>query len=170
MRNFTLILLTIVTILISCGPTVEDAIKYNDTIIGRNDEITTKFGKLIDSYDKFVPSEMDKAYKDALTTTNDAIDFANKLKPFDEDSSFKNGAIQLFQTYKDVLETEHKRIIELLKLPESDYGKEEVTEFEKLIEAAYKKVNLQREELVSIQEQFAKAHQFEINQEEGEQE
>jgi hypothetical protein len=168
MRNFTLIFLAIVSIFTSCGPTVEDAINYNDTIIERHDQITVKIRKLIDTYDKFIPAEMDKAYNDALTTTNDAIDFATKLKPFEEDSSFKNGALKLFKTYKEVLETEHKRIIELLKLPEEDYGKDEVKEFEQLISSSNEKINLGQTELTKIQQQFAKTHKFEINQEDGE--
>ena len=46
MRNFTLTILAIVTVFTSCGPTVEDAINYNDYIIGQNDQIQEKFNQI----------------------------------------------------------------------------------------------------------------------------
>ena len=163
MRNFTFtLLLSLAAFLVSCGPTVEQAIKYNDDIIDKNDVITTKLEELIGTYDKFIPEEMDKAYSEALAKTQEGVDFATKLQAFDDDASFKDGAIELFNAYKSVLEVEHKRIIELLKLDESDYGEEEVAEFDELIESANEKVDLALDKLILVQEKFSERHQFDI--------
>lgn len=166
MRNFTNTLLFLLSVfLISCGPTKEQAIDYNDKIIAQDDSISAKIEKLVETYDKFVPAEMDKAYSNAMAETQKGIDFANKLKPFDNDSSFKNGALELFNAYKSVLEVQHKRIIELLKLPESEYGDAQVAEFEKLIESANKQMDVEIDKLIAVQENFANTHQFEISEE-----
>jgi len=166
MRNFTSTLLFLSTIfLIACGPTKEQAIDYNDKIIAQDDSISAKIEKLVATYDKFVPAEMDKAYSDAMSEAQKGIDFANKLKPFDNDSSFKNGALELFNAYKSVLEVQHKKIITLLKLPESQYGDAQVAEFEKLIEEANSKMDVEIDKLIAIQDKFAETHQFEISEE-----
>lgn len=166
MRNFTFILLFFLTAFFSsCGPNVKEAIKYNDGIIAKNDTIQSKIGELIDTYDHYQAEEMDAAYSKALQSVNDGIDFVTKLKPFAEDASFKNGALELFNAYKSVLEVEHKRAIELMKLPEDKYGEDEVAEFDKLREAINKKGVAELENLRKIQEKFAKTHQFTIETE-----
>ena len=163
MRKFTFTLLLFsVALLISCGPTVEEAIKYSDGIIEQNEIVIEKLEELIDTYDKFVPQEMDNTYKTAVAVTNESVDFASKLKPFGEDSTFKEGALKLFGTYKSILDVEHKRIIELLKLPESEYGEEEIAEYAKLIEVANQKADTELNNLIMVQEKFAKKYKFDL--------
>lgn len=165
MRKFTFTFLLIsIVIFNSCGPTVEQAIKYNDKIIEQDDSISAKIEALIDTYDKFDPKEMDQAYNEAMKEIQKGIDFATKLKPFADDASFKDGALVLFNAYKSILEVQHKRIIELLKLPESEYGDKEVEEFEQLIEQANKKIDVELDNLIAIQEKFANTHQFPIEE------
>jgi len=163
MRNFTFTFLFFsLALFVSCGPTVDEAIKYSDNIIEQNELIIGKLEELIDSYDKFMPDEMDNAYIAAKAQSQKGVDFANKLKPFGEDSTFKEGAINLFATYQSVLENEHKRIIELLKLPESDYDEEEIAEYADLIESANQKADNELNNLIMTQEKFAKKYQFEL--------
>lgn len=167
MRNFTFILLFFsVFLFFSCGPTVEDAIKYSDDIEAQNELIIGKLEELIDSYDEYIPEEMNNAYAAAVAQVEKSIDFANKLKPLGEDSTFKNGAEKLFATYKSILDVEHKRIIELLKLPADEYGDEEIAEYAKLIESANQKADSELNKLIEIQENFAKKYQFELVKEE----
>lgn len=166
MRNISFLLFLFCTaLLISCGPTVEEGIKYSDDIIEQNSIIQEKITKLVETYDQFVPEQMDAAYAKALEVTDSGLHFANKLLPFDEDSTFKEGAIKLFSVYKEVLNTEHRRIIELLKLPEEDYKEEEIEEFAKLIETSHGKIDKATNELIKIQEDFAKAHKFKVETE-----
>jgi len=165
MKNSTLTLLLLMSILYACAPSVEQAIKYNDDIIAKNEAIQAKLNVLTDSYDKFIPEEMDKAYAEALKSTQEGIEFINKLEAFDKDTSFKAGALSLFKTYQSILEVEHKRLIELLKLPSSQYGEAQVAEYDKLREEANKKPDIEVNKLTEIQANFAKKFKFEITQE-----
>ncbi len=163
MRNFTFTFLFFsIALFVSCGPTVDEAIKYSDKILEQNDLIIGKLEELIDSYDKFVAEEMDIAYSAALVQATKGVEFADKLKPFGEDSTYKNGAQKLFKIYKSILEVEHKRIIELLKLPESEYGEDEIAEYATLIESSNQKADSELNSLIVIQEKFAKNHKFEL--------
>ena len=164
MRNFIFtLLLSLPLFNITLGQTIEQAITYNDAIIDKNDEIITQIELLMDVYDKYIPEEMDKAYNSALSKTQESIEFVNTLRAFKREASFKEGALKMFNTYKSILKVEHKRIIELLKLPDAHFGEKEVAEFNQLTELANKKVEEELNKLILIQEKFAKTHQFEIS-------
>jgi hypothetical protein len=167
MRNFTFILLFFsAALLVSCGPTVKDAIKYSDNIETQNELVIGKLEELIDSYDEYIPEEMDNAYAAANTQVNESLDYINKMQPFGEDSTFKAGAQQLFKTYKSILDVEHKKIISLLKLPADKYGDEEIAEYAKLIETANQKADSELNRLIQVQESFAKKYKFDLVKEE----
>jgi len=165
MRKLTLTMLILISVAFyACGPTVEQAIKYNDDIIAKDDEISAKMLALTDSYDKFIPEEMDKAYLEAQMATKEGIEFVNKLEAFDKDTTFKSGALLLFNTYKSVLDVENKRLIELMKLSPSQYGDAQVAEYDKLREQANKKIDIAKSKLAEIQVKFSKKFKFEANE------
>lgn len=68
----------------------------------------------------------------------------------------------MFGVYKNVLEKYHKRIIELLKLPEAEYGEKQINEFADLIETSHQEIDNSIERLIEIQEAFTKRHGFKI--------
>ncbi|NJO90367.1 MAG: hypothetical protein HC831_16530 [Chloroflexia bacterium] len=109
---------------------------------------------------------MDNAYVAAVAQVNESVDFINKMKPFGEDSTFKEGAQKLFAAYKSILDVEHKRIIQLLKLPAEEYGDDEIAEYAKLIETSNQKADSELNKLIEIQESFAKKYKFELVKEE----
>jgi hypothetical protein len=159
------LLLALFSILVACGPTVEQAIKYNDEIISKSEEIKLKLNALLDSHDNFIPEQTDNVYQDALKSTKEGIEFLNKLEPFDKDTTLKAGALSLFKTYESVLEVEHKRLIELMKLPDNKYGDSEVAEYARTRDEAHKKVEYEIQKLLKVQQEFAKNHHFKVSEE-----
>ncbi len=103
--------------LFSCKPTAKEALAYNDKITVENNKIFKKYDKLIESYNEYKPKEMDKAYSDVKNQISKSLNVVKKLDNFAGDSTFKHGAVVLFSSYLSVIDNEHKRIIELLKLP-----------------------------------------------------
>ncbi len=161
MKKFIqLLTLAIIISLFACGPTVEQAIKYNDDIITKSEDISAKMIALTESYDKFVNDQTEQYHAEALKTTKEAIAFVSNLDPFDNDSSLKAGALVLFKTYESVLEIEHKRLIELMKLPDAKYGENEVAEYDKTRGEAIRKVDIEIGKMIEIQKQFATKHKF----------
>jgi hypothetical protein len=166
MKKFYLFLtLAIIICLFACGPTVEQAIKYNDDIITKTEDIKSKMNALTESYDKFVNEQSEQYHAEALKTTKEAIAYVSNLEPFDNDTSLKAGALVLFKTYESVLEVEHKRLIELMKLPDIKYGEKEVAEYDKTRGEAIKKIDVAIGNMIEIQKQFAKMHKFKFNEE-----
>ena len=50
----------------------------------------------------------------------------------------------------------------MLKLPESEYGEEEIAEYAKLIEVANQKADTELNNLIMVQEKFAKKYKFDL--------
>ena len=156
MKIIFLLTATVLLSLTAFGQDVEIAIKYNDRIVELNEGVNLSLEKLIDSYETYLPEEMDSSYAMAIGTVNYAIDKIKRLAPLENDSSFKFGAFELFKTYKRVLENEHVRIIKLLKLPQCEYGEKQIKEYNKYIEDANNKCDRALNKLLKVQENFAK--------------
>ena len=152
----------LLSFLYACAPSTEEAMKYNDKITSEQTLINKKIEELNDTYDNYIVEEMNSAHKVALEQVEKSTKTIKRLKAFDEDTDFKNAALKLFGVYKSVLENEHKRIIELLILPDDRYGKEEVKEFETIRNNSIEKIDKEVDKLVEAQEAFAKKYKFEI--------
>ncbi len=146
-------------LLFSCKPSAKEALRYSDTISSENNKISKKYNKLIDSYNDYVPAEMDKAYADVKEQIEQSLAVVGKLEDFGGDSTFKKGAISLFESYSSILNNEHKRIIELLKLPEDEYQTDEIKEYKRLIETSNSKLDSEIKKLHKIQKEFVKPYE-----------
>jgi len=163
MKNYTILFITLFFLLIiSCQPSTEDAIKYQDGIIEQQVLLNEKFSELISSYDSYVADEMDAAYKLTLDQLNKGIEYVSKTEGFEQEAYFKEGALAFFNSYKEVLENEHKKIIELLKLPEDSYGHDEIKEVQMLRDRSNIKIDKAFEDMLAVQKKFTKKYHIEM--------
>jgi hypothetical protein len=117
----TLYPIVIALIIVSCGPTTQDAIKYSETIIDKQIAIVKTIDILDESFNHFDIKDTEKTRIEALNTTNNAIEAITKMENFEKECVFKNEALILFNTYKSILEDEYVKIIELYNLPQEEY-------------------------------------------------
>jgi hypothetical protein len=150
--------------MVSCRPSVKEAIAYNESIVAYHVNIDKKLAFLADTYDNYVSKEMDTAYVIALSAVREGIDSVSNMEAFHGDESYKKAALDLFATYKSVIETEHAQIIKLLKLPAEQYQQKEINEFDRLKESADKKIREKIDEVAKIQAEFAKNFNFQIDE------
>jgi hypothetical protein len=141
---------------------VEWAIKYNDKIVEMNGKALNALEVLIDSYENYIPEEMDSLHARAVCVVDSVLRKIKRLAPFEGDSTFKCGAVKLFETYKILLEGEHRWIIELLKLPEEKYGDEQIQSYERYITECNAQCDKAINELMIVQKSFAKKFKFEV--------
>ena len=166
MRDFKILFISLfVTLIISCQATTEDAIKYNDGITEQQILVNEKLTVLLDSYDAYVSEDMDIAYDSALEQLNKSINYVGKLKGFEEDKYFKESALTFLKIYKSVLENEHQQIIQLLKLPEDNYGQKEVELVEAHRNISNTKIDKAFEDMFITQKKFADKYHIELESE-----
>jgi len=166
MKKLTLLaLVTFMVALVSCSPSVKEALSYNDTIVYYHQDMDKKVSILSDTYNNYVPEEMDSAYQNAINSAEKGIEFVKSLGAFHGDDSYQKAAQALFEMYKSVVEVEHARIIGLLKLPANQFQQAEINELEQLKDTAAVKIQSKIDETAKVQELFAKKYKFPMEEE-----
>lgn len=163
-KTITVMLLGLIVLFaVSCKPSTEDAINYNDKIIDQQVMIIEKINALYKALDDYTNHErMDRAYNDAVKQVELGTEEVTKLKDFGGSSEFKDGALKLFGIYKSVLSNEFKKMIEISKLPDDLYTTEKEAEWKKMDDDAFNKMDVGLNELKSIQKSFADEYKFDI--------
>ncbi len=147
----------------SCGPTTDDAIKYNDKIINEQVKIITKINELYKAFDDYTNfAKIDKCYADAQAQLQTGTDAVTQLDKFDGNADFRDGALKLFGLYKSILQNELKQMIAINRLPNDQFTPEIKDKMQKLGEQSMKKMDDGLAELQQTQSAFAKKYKFEI--------
>ncbi len=158
--KYFLLLLVIVGLLSSCGPTPEEAAAYNDSIVTVQLEIDVKINALIESYHNYIDEDIqttegiEKAYNDAMAQVDKSIQTVAGMENFAESSELKDDATKLFGTYKSLLENEYKEMMQLYALPDSSYTQEHDEKWENLNSSSISKTKEAIELFVKAQQKF----------------
>lgn len=154
-------------ILVSCGPTTDDAIKYNDALVSQQTKVFEKESALIEAISKNMPEKFDALLNDLSKQIDSSTDAVKKMEAFDGKNDLKDAALKVFATYKDEVGGDYAEMIKFAKTPDSLYTQEDD---DKVIEMSKKiddKLNKAVEEFVSLQKSFAGKYKFELNNSEN---
>jgi hypothetical protein len=163
-KTITLIMFAIVAMVVtSCGPTKEEAIAYNDKIIGEQVACIDKIDKLYDAMKNYTDHEgLDKAHAAALKQIETSSGIVSKMEKFDDNQEFRDAALKLLATYQSLLQNELKKMVEYSKLPDEQYTTEMEDDFNKLSDITMKRMDEELKQLNAIQLKFANNFKFEI--------
>lgn len=162
MKKFTSILIILsITAFLSC--TRQSAADYSNSIILEQQAIVNKIDALKKSINDYYSSSpdtalnlIDAAFDSAVFQIDSGLYFIGKLNNFKNDSSLKNGALELFESYKNVIEKNYSKLIALYKIPETLFSTDDQIEIDSLIEAGNIKFNESFQNFTKIHEEFAK--------------
>jgi len=165
MTKFKSLLLVIVAAMAitSCGmmgPSTDQAVEYNDNVILRQIAIMDKIEALEESFDEYIPEEMDAALDDALNTTDEGIKYLEGLEEFGGSFEFRDHSLTFFKVYKGVLDNEYSEMVEIYKLPTEEYTEAEQERWGDLREKAWDKIDEGLAEFNEYQETFATKYNF----------
>jgi len=157
-RILGLLSLSLVLILSSCGPTAEEAAEYNDKIIAEQSAIVVKIDKLDESFQYYIPADMDAAYNEAINQISKSVEAVTALDKFDGKTDFKDEALVLFSSYKTILESEYKEMVRIYKIPDEQFTEDNYAQWDKLDEASKRKLDEALTKFSAVQEEFAKKY------------
>ncbi len=147
----------------------ESAVDYNNRIIEHQQAIVYKIDRLkkaIDNYDILPADEavkvMNVAYDSALFRIDSGLKYIKKVEDFRGDKSLRDGAENLFNDYKNIIEKDYKQIIELYKIPDEMFTKEDVQTLDSLLETSNAKLEKSFKDFKDIQKEFAKKYDLEL--------
>jgi hypothetical protein len=113
--SFAAFLISVV--IISCGPSSEEAAKYNDALIAQEIKVVNAEMELVSALTKnLTMSQTDTAYNKLVRQLKFSSDSVKNAKGFDNNTQLKDALLELFSTYKTVAEKDYAEVIELNKI------------------------------------------------------
>ncbi|MBN2662092.1 MAG: hypothetical protein JXR68_00460 [Bacteroidales bacterium] len=152
--------LFLVAFLQSC--TQESAVDYNNGIIEHQQEIVYKIDNLKKAIDKYniLPQDeaidlMNAAYDSVIFQIDTSLSYISKVEDFNGDMSLKDAAQSLFVSYKDIIEGDYKKIIELYKIPDAMFSVSDQQALDSLLEGSNQKLDDVLTKFVAVHTEFA---------------
>ena len=162
-KYFFVFLVLIFSLLVSCGPTKEEAKVYNDFIIEHQDSVLTRISDLINTYTTYLPEEINAAHNSALIQVDKSIKEISEMENFDGKGDYKKAAITMFNSYKSLLEVEHREMTRLYSKPDSSYSPEDSQKYDDLAELSNTKMDEIVDAFMKIQKEFADKNNLVLN-------
>ncbi len=151
--------------IVACGPSKEDAVKYNDAVTEQVNSTFDKYAIFTDAANKINHdtgdySALDKPFSEYKTKVDSALKAVNAMPAFNNKTEMKDAAVKLLTTFKNIADKDWTDLITLVK-------KEGRTEEEnaKMKESGAKiddEMNKVQQEFVAAQAKFAKEWKFEL--------
>lgn len=170
LQLFVLVLPAI--IFISCGSqekketknteiSTEDAISYNEKIVGFHSEVDMAFANLLISMEEESYEEIEIRKQTALAVIKDVRTKTLELGDFDGNDEFKNELLKILDRYETIINTELSELISLHKdladLPESS-----MVQYNKIYSQAMNKYDSAFNEFALYQTNFAEKWNFDL--------
>ena len=155
--------LFISAILVSCGPSTDDAIKYNDELVSQQTKVFEKESALIEAISKNMPEKFDALLAELSVQVDSSAAAVKKMESFDGKTDMKDAALKVFTTYRSIVDSSYAEMIKYAKTPDSLYTQEDVDMVIELSKKIDDKLNKTVEAFVEVQKTFAAKYKFELN-------
>ena len=147
----------------SCGPTKEDAIKYNDQIIDQQRKVVDKENDLIGYIKGGSLTNLDEKYNSLSKQIDESTEAVKKMESFDGKTEFKDATLALFVIYRSVVDKEYKAWVLNLKTPAELIDDKVLDEERDLVKSINEKMDKALADFTKAQEDFATKYKFEIS-------
>jgi|YNPMSStandDraft_1061717.scaffolds.fasta_scaffold00378_10 hypothetical protein len=163
MNTFKCFILIVLSFFVyACSNLTNEAIKYNDLIIERQQKIVSLFNKLDSSF----VDTINKSYIQNLEILKKEIEnqftFIDTIASFNGSDEYKNEYKTLLNAYYETLNNEYQNMIEWNSLPNEQFTKEVSDKFYKTYENANKKIEKAVNKFIEFQKSFAQKYKFNL--------
>lgn len=151
-------------LLTSCGPTKDDAVKYNQSFIAIEKSLTPAYNGFIDQIDGHNLDSLKIAYEAFAAKAKSSVEECEKMQAFGEKRDYLDAVSAYFKTINSLAQNEGKQMVVIMTKDTSQVSEEDVANVSKYAEkfdADYAKVLKTAQE---AQAAFAKEWKFEIKQ------
>lgn len=160
MKKIILFLFAAALFLTSCGPSTNDAVNFNDSLVAAQKACINSEKDFYKSCNGLDAAEIKKAYESFNTTVDASLKTLQSLKEEKEFTNFKENALSLVGAYKKLMPQEYNEYAKIYAMPAETYTLQDSI---RCVEVAAK-INTTLNPLVtgfiSAQEAFAKEWNF----------
>ncbi len=163
MKAFNYYVLVMLSIFfVACSNLTDEAIKYNDLIIEKQQKIVSLFNKLDSSFADTISKSYIQNFEILKKEIESQLKFIDSINSFNNSNEYKNKYKNLLQAYKNVLLNEYQMIVEWNSLPYEQFTKEISDKFYQTYENANKNIEKAVNKFIEFQKSFANEYKFNL--------
>lgn len=167
MKNFTLFLLLLTIVFVSCKNKTEysSAEEYNNAIISLQEKLYSSIDTL-ENYmnaDQINIDKINSEYESTKKVSKSVIKDLDKITPFKDDKDFYNSAKNLFSTFDNILGNEYATLVKFLSKPIDSWSDADFGVFYDTWDKLEDKIIKSENEYFEAQENFAKQNKIELH-------
>jgi hypothetical protein len=147
-------------LLVSCGPSKQDAIKYNDSITIEQKKVVHVETKLTDANKSGNTGALEGILKELSLQIDKSTAKVKDIKSFDGKTDLKDAALAFLTTYRDVVDKEYPAWLENVQTPPDKVTGKLLDEEKALISSINGKLDKAASDFKRAQEAFADKYKF----------
>lgn len=147
MKKLLLPVAAALVILTSCGPSQNDAIKYNDTIMDMIENLKVNHNMFMDQIDGHNIDSLKITHKLFSDKSSQSLEESKKIGPFADKKEFSDVVVEYFTTIHSIAHGEGKEMVDIMskdtaQITEEDYNhiQELATKFDDSYSNVYDKL------------------------------
>lgn len=155
-KVFYPVALLMVLLLSQCGPTMQDAMDYNDELIAEQSDVIDKINDLDEAVMTYDSKQIETALKAAKTQVEKSIKATDEIGGFDGDTKFADECTALFKMFESQINGEYAEQLKIYAARDAgNYTEDDEKRSEELFELIDDKYNPAFEKFSKAQENFA---------------
>lgn len=151
-------------LLTSCGPTKDDAIKYNDSFIAIEKSLTPAYNAFIDQIDGHNLDSLKIVYEMFAAKAKSSLEECQKMQAFGEKRDYLDACTAYFTTINNLALNEGKQMVVIMTKDSAQVTEEDVANVGKYAEKFDADYERALKGAQDAQVAFAKEWQFEIKE------
>jgi hypothetical protein len=142
-----------IIILISCKPSPQKAVEYNDKIVDEINKMRTAEDSLGNAIVRFEEKDLEAKLNNYISQAETGIKTISAMEKFDKKDDLKNAATSLLEFYKKSGQNEFKSVLEIARKPEKT--EDDIKRVSEILEGIDPKQAAAIENFSKIQHAFA---------------
>ena len=149
-----------------CGPTKEEAIKYNDEIISEQLEVINSINDLTNAVATYDSEQIEKALNSAKTQVEKSIKGLDEIGGFDDDTEFVDECRIFFKILESQINSEYTEQFEIYAERDAgNYTDEDIARLKELFEIIDSVYYPANEKFTTVQKEFAEKWAYDLKTE-----
>jgi len=148
-------LIVTITLLISCKPSKEEAMKYHDALINEEVLVLEAESAFSDAVVNNKQDQLDVLYAAFLKQIETSTAAVINIKALGGDSSFKDATLALLSIYSSVAKQEYAEVLKIAKVPDEEYTEEHNNKMKEISAKIDDKLNKEVQSFMKAQKELA---------------
>jgi hypothetical protein len=147
----------------ACGPTKDDAIRYNDSLIAIETSLTPVYNAFIDQTDGHNVDSLKLTYEAFAAKAKASFGEVQNMQPFAEKREYLDAIVTYFKTINDLAQNEGRQLVDILSKDSAQVTEEDVANVGKFADKFNADYESALKAAQAAQTAFAREWKFEVH-------